>query len=183
MSPAEQHAYDAQRFASLTEAASPADWARTAPVSGWTARDVVAHLVEWLPGFVSNTGVTLTPVSVAEDPAAAWRRRSDEVQRVLEEQGDVVYASPMLGEMPLAHAITQFYTSDVWMHSWDLSRALDVDFDLGAERCAETLTAMQPMDELLRSSGHFGPQVPVADDAPPQDRLVAFIGRDPSWRP
>lgn len=183
MSPAEQHAYDAQRFASLTEAASADDWTRASPVAGWTARDVVDHLVEWLPGFVSRAGVTLTPVSVAEDPVAAWRQRAAEVQGVLEEQGDVVYASPMLGEMPLSTAINQFYTTDIWMHSWDLARALDLEFDLGEERCAEVLAGMEPMEEVIRSSDQFGPRVPVPDDASAQDRLIGFIGRDPGWRP
>ena len=173
MTPAAQHAYGA----------SAEDWSRAAPVAGWTARDVVAHLVDWLPGFVSHAGVTLTPVAVADDPAAAWRQRAEEVQRVIEQQGDAVYASPMLGEMPLASAIGQFYTNDVWMHSWDLARALGVEIDLGEERCAATLAGMAPMDDLLRSSGQFGPQVPVAADASPQDRLIGFIGRDPSWRP
>ena len=182
MTPAEQHAYDAQRFASLTEAASVDDWARPSPVRGWTARDVAGHLVDWLPGFVSRAGVTLTPVSVDADPVAAWRQRSDEVQHVLEEQGDVVYASPMFGEMPLAAAITQFYTNDVWMHSWDLSRALGVEFDLGEERCAAALTAMEPMEEVIRGSGQFGPRVPVPDEASAQERFLGFIGRDPGWQ-
>jgi uncharacterized protein (TIGR03086 family) len=182
MSPVEQHAYDAQRFASLTEAASAADWSRPSPVDGWTARDVVGHLLDWLPEFLSGAGIALAPVGVDGDPAAAWRERVRDVQRVLEEQGDTVYSSPMFGEMPVAAAITQFYTSDVWMHSWDLSRALGVEFDLGEERCAETLVAMEPMDELLRGSGQFGPRVPVPDDASAQERFVAFIGRDPYWQ-
>jgi hypothetical protein len=42
---------------------------------------------------------------------------------------------------------------------------------------------MAPIDELLRTSGQFGPRVPVPDDASAQDRLIGFIGRDPSWRP
>ena len=183
MSPAEQHAHDAERFASLTRAASADDWTRPSPVPGWTARDVVGHLIEWLPGFVSRAGVELTPVSVSEDPAGAWQARADEVQRVLEERGDAVYASPMFGEMPLASAITQFYTTDVWMHSWDLAHALGVDIDLGEERCAQTLAGMEPMDEALRSSGQFGPRVAVPDDASAQDRFVGFIGRDPGWAP
>ncbi|GAA1511493.1 hypothetical protein [Nocardioides humi] len=29
----------------------------------------------------------------------------------------------------------------------------------------------------------FGPVVPVADDAPAYDRLVAWTGRDPQWQP
>jgi uncharacterized protein (TIGR03086 family) len=183
MTPAEQHSYDAQRFASLTEAASPDDWSRPSPIGGWAARDVVGHLVEWLPGFVSRADVTLTPVDVDEDPVAAWRQRSEEVQHVLEEKGDVVYASPMFGEMPLAAAMTQFYTNDVWMHSWDLARALGLELDLGEERCAQALAAMEPMEEAIRGSGQFGPRVPVPQDASAQDRFLGFIGRDPAWRP
>jgi uncharacterized protein (TIGR03086 family) len=183
MSPAEQHAYDARRFAELTEAATADDWSRPSPVDGWTARDVVDHLLGWLPGFVARAGVELTPLTAAEDPGGAWRHRAEEVQRVLEEQGDTVYASPMFGEMPLARAITQFYTSDVWMHSWDLARALGRGFDLGEERCAAALAGMEPIEDVMRGSGQFGPRVPVPDDASAQDRLLGFIGRDPGWRP
>jgi uncharacterized protein (TIGR03086 family) len=182
MTPAEQHAHDAQRFAALTETASAEDWSRPSPVPGWTARDVVGHLVEWFPGFVSRAGVELSPVEV-DDPVAAWRTRADEVQHVLEERSEEVFESPMFGSMPLGSAINQFYVNDVWMHSWDLARALGTTVDLGDERCAEALTGMEPMDDLLRSSGQFGPKVPVAPDAPVQDRFVAFIGRDPAWRP
>jgi hypothetical protein len=38
---------------------------------------------------------------------------------------------------------------------------------------------MEPMDEVLRQSGHYGPRVEVADDASPGDRLMAFVGRTP----
>lgn len=40
---------------------------------------------------------------------------------------------------------------------------------------------MLPMDEVLRSSGQFGPRVPVPDDAGAQTRLLGFIGHDPRW--
>ena len=29
-------------------------WANPAPCEGWTARDVVRHLVEWIPAFFSG---------------------------------------------------------------------------------------------------------------------------------
>jgi hypothetical protein len=38
---------------------------------------------------------------------------------------------------------------------------------------------MLQMDEILRSSGQYGPRVPVPDDADPQTKLLGFIGRDP----
>lgn len=44
------------------------------------------------------------------------------------------------------------------------------------------LEGMQPLDEVLRSSGQFGPKVEVPADADVQTRLLAFIGRDPVRR-
>src|SRR3712207_1825889 len=38
---------------------------------------------------------------------------------------------------------------------------------------------MEPIDDLLRSSGQYGPRVTVPDDADVQTRMLAFIGRDP----
>jgi hypothetical protein len=38
---------------------------------------------------------------------------------------------------------------------------------------------MLPMDEILRSSGQYGPRVAVPDDSDPQTLLLAFIGRQP----
>jgi hypothetical protein len=42
------------------------------------------------------------------------------------------------------------------------------------------LAGMQPLDDMLRQSGHYGPKVPVPDDADDQTKLIAFTGRTPS---
>lgn len=81
--------------------------------------------------------------------------------------------------MPLPRAIAQFFTADVFMHTWDLARATGKDETLDPQRCAMLLEGMQPLDELLRSSGQYGPRVEVPDDADVQTRMLAFIGRDP----
>lgn len=49
--------------------------------------------------------------------------------------------------------------------------------------CAELLAGLEPMEELIRSSGQYGPRVPVPAGAGVQARLLGFIGRDPSWTP
>lgn len=183
MTPAEQHAHDAGRFTDLVESAAPEEWENPSPVAGWTARDVVGHLVDWLPGFLQRADVSLPPVDLAAAPAGAWRQRAADVQQVVERQGDVEFESPMFGTITVAAAIDRFYTADVWMHSWDLAMALGLTPDLGEARCAEALAGMEPMDEVLRQSGQFGPKVEVPDDASAQDRLIGFLGRDPAWRP
>ena len=41
----------ASAFTERVEAVPPDRWDSPAPCEGWVARDVVRHLVEWVPGF------------------------------------------------------------------------------------------------------------------------------------
>ena len=54
-------------------------------------------------------------------------------------------------------AIDQFYTADVFMHTWDLARATGQDDRLDPTFCAELLAGMEPIEEILRASGQYGP--------------------------
>ncbi|WP_431903211.1 maleylpyruvate isomerase family mycothiol-dependent enzyme [Amycolatopsis thermoflava] len=183
MTPAQQHAQDAARFTALVDSAASGDWARPSPVAGWTALDVVKHLVEWSRSFLRGAGIELPALDVGADPAAAWKQHVADIQAILEDPAGRVLSNPHTGDNPVDEAIDQFYTADVWMHTWDLGKALGREPDLGQDRCAAALAAMRPIEHLLRDSGQYGPAVPVADDASPQDKLMAFIGRDPAWRP
>jgi hypothetical protein len=42
---------------------------------------------------------------------------------------------------------------------------------------------MQPIEEVMRSSGQYGARVPVKNDADAQTKMLGFIGRDPDWTP
>ncbi len=160
------------------------DWHAPAPVDGWTARDVVRHLVEWFPSFLQGgTGIALPGgPSVDDDPVGAWQSQTDAVQALLDDpaSADRVLSNPHIGEVPLPEAVSRFYTADVFMHTWDLARATGQDETLDAELCAELLAGMEPIDDVLRSSGQYGPKVEVPADADVQTRMLGFIGRDPS---
>lgn len=88
-------------------------------------------------------------------------------------------SNPHIGEVPLDRAVDQFYTADVFLHTWDLARATGQDESLDPDKCAQMLAGMEQMDEVLRASGQYGPRVAVPDDADAQTRLIGFIGRDP----
>ena len=70
-------------------------------------------------------------------------------------------------------------TPDVLIHTWDLARATGLDETLDPDEVQGMADAMEPMDQMLRDSGHFGPRVPVPDDADEQTKLLAFTGRQP----
>jgi uncharacterized protein (TIGR03086 family) len=162
-------------------------WDAPSPVAGWTARDVVRHLVEWLPSFLAGGSSVRLPAvpSVDDDPIGAWQAHVDAVQALLDDPAtaELTLSNRHIGQLPLDRAIDQFYTSDVFMHTWDLARATGQDDRLDPEFCALLLAGMQPLEDVIRSSGQYGPRVPVKDDADTQAKLLAFIGRDPQWTP
>lgn len=181
-SPTDRHREVAGAFSDRV--ASTRDWEAPAPVAGWTARDVVDHLVTWFPGFLTAGGITLPAgPSVADDPVAAWQHQVGAVQDLVGSRGDETFTHPHAGTHRLADAVDRFYTADVFMHTWDLSRATGQRPGLDEDFAATLLAGMQPIEDLLRGSGQYGAPVAVAADAPVVDRLMGFIGRDPAWTP
>ncbi len=183
MNAADDHRRIAGIFTARVLGTPAAAWDNPAPPEGWVARDVVRHLVEWFPSFLEDgAGVKLAGgPSVDDDPAAAWQVHSDAVQSLLDDPATAgkTLSDKHIGEVPLDRAVSRFYTTDVFMHTWDLARATGQDETLDSARCAELLAGMEPLDAALRSSGHYGPRVEVAAGADAQTRLLAFIGRNP----
>jgi uncharacterized protein (TIGR03086 family) len=161
------------------------DWDAVVPCDGWLARDVVEHLTGWVPGFVSSfAGIDAPPPAPDDDPAGAWRHLDGTIRAWLDDPdvAAIEFDGPM-GRTDLATAIDRFVTPDVMIHTWDLARASGLDDRLDDDLAAEMLAGVEPIDEQLRASGHYGPRVEVPDDADVQDRLLGFLGRDPAWRP
>jgi uncharacterized protein (TIGR03086 family) len=181
--PARRHRLIADDFTRVV--AGTQNWSAPAPVPGWAARDVVAHLVEWLPALVSGgSDVRLPPgPSPTEHPAEAWEVHRQAVQVLLEDPAAACtpFTNPHIGSMPLGEAVDRFYTSDVFLHTWDLARATGQAEALDEDLCSVLLAGMEPIEDLLRTSGQYGPAVPVPADADVQTRLLGFIGRDPDW--
>ena len=180
LTPAERHRAVAAAF--TEHVAAVTDWNAPAPVEGWVARDVVAHLVDWFTGFLATGGVGLPAgVAVADDPPAAWRAHCDGVQALLDgPEAESEFTHPMAGSHRLADAVDRFYTADVFMHTWDLATAAGADARLDADFAAQLLAGMSAIEDMLRASGQYGPAVKVDTDADPVTRLIGFIGRDPA---
>ena len=187
MDPSEEFAAIGGRFGDLVAAVPTQRWDDPAPVEGWAARDVVRHLVEWFPAFLaSGSDVRLAEgPAVDDDPAGAWRQLQDQVQALLDDpaSADRLLVNRHIGEVALPEAVSQFFTGDVFMHSWDLARATGQDDTLDPGRCAAMLAGMEPIEDVMRQSGQYGPRVEVGEDADAQTRLLGFIGRDPLWQP
>lgn len=179
---AEQFRRVAARFTDRVREVPDDAWENPSPCEGWTARDVVGHMVAWMPDFLAAAGVSLLDLpSVADDPGEAWTALAEAVQAILEDR-DLAgreFEMEALGSQTVREAIGSVILGDVVIHTWDLARATGLDETLDPELVPVMLEGMLPLDEALRSSGHFGPKVDVPPDTDPQTKLLAFTGRRP----
>ena len=157
-------------------------WDDPAPCAGWMARDVVRHVVEWMPAlYLGAVGRPLpTGPSVDDDPAGAWRAADAAIRVALQDPATARQpTSTRAGEMPLEDLVAMTGLMDLLVHAWDLARATGQDEALDPAEVSGFLAGIEPWDAALRSSGYYGPRVPVPDDADWQSRLLGFIGRTP----
>jgi uncharacterized protein (TIGR03086 family) len=157
-------------------------WDNPAPCEGWVARDVVRHMVEWMPSMcLAGPGLEVPTVpSVDDDPVGAWVGISDALQAALDDPEMASREFDMrVGRFTVENAVDTFCTGDVLVHTWDIARATGLDETLDAGEVHRMYEGMLPMDDVLRQSGQYGARVDVPDDADEQTKLIAFTGRVP----
>jgi uncharacterized protein (TIGR03086 family) len=168
------------QFSDHVRAVRADQWDNPSPCVGWTARDVVGHLTEWIPGFFGAQGVSFPPVpSVQEDPVAAWEAVRAAIGDALADPA--VAAKPVdtpFSSQSLADTVDMIVTGDVFTHTWDLARATGQDEKLDADQLQRMVAAIGEMpEEALRADGMFGPAIDVPATADDQTRFLAYLGR------
>jgi uncharacterized protein (TIGR03086 family) len=172
----------ADAFTQRVDAVPRSAWDNPAPCEGWVARDVVRHLVEWIPGFFEVCPELQFPSapSVGDDPAGAWHAVDRTLRAALDDPTvSAIEFDMQMGRFRIDHAIDMFCTGDILVHTWDLARATGLDETLDPGEVRRMYEGMLPMDAALRDSGHFGPRVEVPESADDQTKLLAFTGRRP----
>ena len=171
-------------FGDVVAAVRADEWDRPGPCEGWVARDVVGHLVTWVPSVIGQSGYPLAvSAKVAEDPAAAWGQLSIALLALLEDPtaAATTFDVGPPGTMSVGNAIDMLVTGDILVHTWDLARATGQSVRIDPVISGQMVEGMQSIDEMLRTSGHYGPKVTAPAGADAATRLIAFTGRDPNW--
>jgi uncharacterized protein (TIGR03086 family) len=180
---AERHRKVASQLTERVTAVPEDAWDNPSPCDGWVARDVIRHMVDWMPGLLAaGTGLELAKgPSVDDDPVGAWEALSNGIQALLDDPAtsQLEFFHEKAGRHSLEEAVAMFIIDDIVIHTWDLARATGGDERLDPDEVHRMFAGMEPLDELLRASGHYGTRVEVSDDADEQTRLIAFVGRRP----
>jgi uncharacterized protein (TIGR03086 family) len=162
------------------------------PCAGIPVAGLLDHLVGLTEGFRlagEKRPVTGGPRWSAQDLPADWRTR---LPRQLDELA-AAWAQPsawhgetaVAGVQLPAAAMGLVAADEVLLHGWDLAAATGQAWSpdpAAVDRCLAFVLDLAAGAREMRD-GMFGPEVPVAEDAPAPDRLLGAAGRDPGWRP
>ncbi len=162
----------ADKWSELIAQVGDDQWSASTTCDGWTVRDLVDHTMHWQ----GQGGAILGAGTSAGDD---WATIEPALGAALQDPSNLEGTAEQMGGMP-KQQVAGFVIGDLLIHSWDLARSIGADETLPIEAVESTLMGLQRVpDQMLRSSNMFGPPVEVADDASPQDRLLAFVGRQP----
>ena len=171
----------AAQFGERVEATPDDKWGAPAPCEGWTARDVVRHVVEGQSSVVAAVNGT-EPQAIPDDadPKELWRTSNAALNEALAQPGalEKKMKAPM-GEMPAELVLGRILSMEVLVHAWDLARAVGGDEHLDQDAAAHALEGIRPVGPMLRRPGFFGPEVEAPEGADAQTQLLCFLGRRP----
>lgn len=160
------------------------------PCTDWDVAQLRDHILGWLTtfadGFADPNGqaprANLDGYRAPADPAAEVRSAASRLVQALRagaaarplRLGD----SAMPGEMALGMILWEYQ-----VHGWDLARATGQPWSPPEAAALESLAFAPGMltDDYQGEGKAFAEPVPVADSAPPLQRLLGLSGRDPAW--
>lgn len=152
-------------------------WEAPSPCEGWTARDVLEHVMDTQRDFLAQRGHDLPPVS-GPDPAARWSAHRGAVEALLANP-EVAGAAfeGAFGPTTIGAVLTEFYGFDLVVHRWDPARSQGREETLDAEERALIGSSVAAWGEHAYAPGIFATPPEIDPEASEQHRVLALTGR------
>lgn len=154
------------------------DWDAPSPCVGWSARDVLTHVISTQREFLS-AHADLGPVAgPGSDPASGWRAHDARVRELLAD--DAVATKEFeghFGPATVGDTLIRFYGFDLLVHRWDLARSAGREERFSAHELAVIEAAVEGFGEHLYAEGICRRPVETPAGADRQARTLALLGR------
>jgi len=162
------------------------------PCADWDVRALLVHMAgnnngwaDAAEGKPPNAAVW-AGADLGVDPVAEYGKSADRVAAAFAAEGilERMFEVHGFGSFPAPTAIGM-HVIDYLVHGWDVAVAIGAGPGLDPELCAAVLRigARWPRDaaSIWGPGAPFGYRVAVSSDAPPDHRMLGFLGRSPSW--
>ncbi|MBW8173388.1 maleylpyruvate isomerase family mycothiol-dependent enzyme [Ornithinimicrobium sp. Arc0846-15] len=164
-----------QRFSDTVGAV--ADWDADSPCQGWSAADVLAHVIDTQRDFMAERGESLGPRPTGT-PAQQWETHRQHIESALRDQE--VGATPFegyFGPTTVQDTLDLFYGFDLLVHRWDIATADGQSLGFTPIELDQIEAAAQGFGPGLRMEGICGPALVTEAGASRQVRVLAHLGR------
>jgi uncharacterized protein (TIGR03086 family) len=172
----------------LVAAVGTDQWSAPTPCGDWDVRRLLAHVVGGNRVFAAALGgapleqarQALAGDPLGEDPVVAYAESAAAVAAAFRAPGALERPVTIpFGTVPGAVAL-HLRIVEVLVHGWDLARATGRTVSYPDDVVGQEIAfSREFLPRVPPDRAPFGPSRPLPDDAPPLDRLVALLGRDP----
>ncbi|WP_440220556.1 TIGR03086 family metal-binding protein [Dietzia sp. MNB45] len=181
---AERYGAAREPLTDLIETVPAASWSSSSPCEGWTARDIVRHIIDTQRDFLATHGVDLgEEPNVHDDPARAWRDHAGRVQAKFDDTDNddtdvaAIAFEGFFGPTTVGAALEQFYIWDMVVHRWDIARATGLDAGLTDAEIDEMEQGAHSFGDALYMDGICRPGVTAPSGAGRLEQVLARLGR------
>jgi uncharacterized protein (TIGR03086 family) len=160
-------------------------WSNPSPCVGWTARDVVGHVIavqSYIESLARGVEPTLNPYGMpgelaGEDPSSAWSAARDSVLAAIDAPGVLDHTVQTFRANETVDNFLAWNVVDTLAHTWDLARAAGVDDRLDRDLVAHATSQAAPVIEGMRQPPFFSGDVIITNDPSPAVQFLAMLGR------
>jgi uncharacterized protein (TIGR03086 family) len=167
------------------------------PCSEWDLRSLLTHMISEHRGFAAAADGETSDTSawreqpLSDDPAADYAEAAEVVIKAFSADdvlGRRFWLPKIRGGITIpGRQAVSFHALDYVVHGWDVAATLGLPRDIDEELVRDTLriAKLEVPDKPQRAlpGASFRPALPIADDEPPQSRMLRLLGRSPDWSP
>jgi uncharacterized protein (TIGR03086 family) len=175
----------------IVENIQPGLWENPTPCTEWNLRVLVNHLIgenAWVTELfagktIAEVGGRLDGDLTGNDPITAYVETVRPARAVVEAPGAMeVICHLSGGDVRGSRYVGELFV-DTLIHGWDIAKGSGQDPRMAPELAEACYQMVLPIQQILRNSGAFGSEVPLADGADLQTKLLAALGRRADWAP
>ncbi len=151
------------------------NWQAPSPCVGWTAADVLDHVISSQRGALETRGILVPDLPETSNPGEIWNAHMAFLLSVLDDE-DLTTATydSQFGPSTLAAILATFMRFDLIVHGWDITRSWGRPSQLSDGEMDQVEALADQMGPALYAEGVCTAAVLVPETA---DRQTAVLGR------